>query len=362
MITDRGTKVEDIDTPALLLDLENLERNIKRMADYFHDKQTKMRPHIKTHKCPIIAHKQIAAGAEGIACQKLSEAEVMVESGIRDVLITNQVIGWNKVLRLAKLAHHSTITVLVDNTENVQQLSTAAQQEGVQLGVLEEINVGMNRCGVPPGDGAVALAREISNKQGLNFKGILGYEGHCVLIDNYEHKKSLCLEAMTKNIETKNKLEQSGLRVESVRAGGTSTYNITGTYPGITEVHPGTYATMDAKFKSMGIPFDNAVTLLTSVISNLQPGRFTLDAGMKAITSEYGLPQPRREGLELTHLYEEHALVEDKNLQTHLGLGDKVELVPTHGCTTINLHDQFHCVRHGYLESVWSISARGKIS
>ena len=362
MIPELGIKVEDIDTPALLLDLDVLEANIRKMADYFRDKPAKMRPHIKTHKCPIIAHKQIAAGAEGVACQKLSEAEVMVESGIRDVLITNQVIGWNKVLRLAKLAHHSAITVLVDNSENVQQLSTAAQQEGVELGVLEEIDVGMNRCGVPSGEAAVGLAREISSRKGLNFKGILGYEGHCVLLDDYERKRTLCLEAMAKNIETKKKLEQSGLRVESVRAGGTSTYNITGTYPGITEVHPGTYATMDTKFKKMGIPFDYAVTLLTSVISNPQAGRFTVDAGMKSITHENGLPQPKQGGLELIHLYEEHGLLEARNQQDYLKIGDKLELIPTHGCTTINLHDKFHCVRNGYLEAVWKISARGMFS
>jgi D-serine deaminase-like pyridoxal phosphate-dependent protein len=362
MDIERGTKVEDLDTPALLLDLEVLEDNIRGMADYFHNKPTKMRPHIKTHKCPLIAHKQILAGAEGIACQKLGEAEVMVESGIHDVLITNQVVGWEKILRLAKLAHHSTITVLADNAENVRQLSKTAQQEGVQLGVLEEVNVGMNRCGVPPGDGAIELAREISKSESLNFRGILGYEGHCVLIDDFERKKSLCLEAMAKNIDTRNRLEQSGLRVESVRAGGTSTYDIAGTYPGITEVHPGTYATMDAKFKNMGIPFGYAVTLLTSVISNPNRGKYTLNAGMKAISPEYGLPQPKSEGLRVTHLYEEHALVEDKTPENHLKIGDKLELVPTHGCTTINLHDEFHCVRNGYLEAVWKISARGKFS
>jgi D-serine deaminase-like pyridoxal phosphate-dependent protein len=331
------------------------------MTNFFHNKPVKMRPHVKTHKCPIIAHKQIAAGAEGIACQKLSEAEVMVESGIHDVFITNQVIGWSKLLRLARLAHHSNLTLLVDDLVNVSQLSKAAEQESVEINVLIEIDVGMHRCGVQPGQPALALAREIVTKPGLNFVGILGYEGHCVLIDDYNTKKRFCQEALAKNIQTKQLLEGSGLNVEKVCAGGTSTYDITGVYPGISEIHPGTYATMDLKFKKMGIPFDYAVTLLTSVISNPTPNKFTTDAGLKAISQEFGLPEPRLTGMKMIHLYEEHGLLEQTSGKRPQ-VGDKVELIPTHGCTTINLHNQFHCVRNGYLESTWKISARGMFS
>jgi D-serine deaminase-like pyridoxal phosphate-dependent protein len=359
---ERGTKIEDLDTPALLLDLDILESNIKEMSEFFRNKPIKMRPHTKTHKTPIIAHKQIAAGAEGIACQKLSEAEVMVESGIRDVFVTNQVVGWNKVLRLARMAHHSKISVIVDDVANVQQLSQAATQEGVTLNVLVEVNVGMNRCGVPPGPPAVKLAKEIKRAPDLNFQGILGYEGHCVLLDDYEKKKQLCLEALAKNVETKRLLMDSGLNVEKVCAGGTSTYDITGVYPGITEIHPGTYATMDLKFKNMGMPFDCAVTLLTSVISTPSQGRATVDAGMKAISEEFGIPKVDRPDTKLVHLYEEHGLLELGESAKPLHPTDKVQLVPTHGCTTINLHDKFHCTRRGYLEAIWSIAARGKFS
>lgn len=342
--------------------MDILDQNIKKMADFFHNKQARMRPHIKTHKCPIIAHKQITAGAKGIACQKLSEAEVMVESGISDVFITNEVVGWDKTLRLARLAHHSNMIVLVDDRDNVNQLSKAAELEGVQINVLVEVDVGMHRCGVQPGQPAVNLAREIRTKPGLIFKGILGYEGHCVLIDDYNQKKALCQEALGKDVETKQLLEKSGLHVERVCAGGTSTYDIAGGYSGITEIHPGTYATMDLKFKNMGMPFDCAVTLLTSIISNPGPGKFTVDAGMKAISQEYGLPRAKLDGTQLVHLYEEHCLLENKTNGQQLRLGDKVELIPTHGCTTINLHNQFYCVRNGYLEAVWKISARGMIT
>ena len=355
-------KVEDLDTPALLLDLEILDRNITRMADFFRGKPTKMRPHIKTHKCPIIAHKQIAAGAEGVACQKLSEAEVMVESGIDDIFITNQVVGWSKVLRLARLGHHSEMTVIVDNAENVDQLSKAAELEGVVINALVEIDVGMHRSGVQSGENAVTLAQHVTRKPGLNFLGILGYEGHCVLIDDYDQKKNLCLKALSKNLEMKKLLEDSGLKVQKVCAGGTSTYDITGVYPGISEIHPGTYATMDLKFKNMGMPFDCAVTLLTSVISKPAPGKFTVDAGLKAISSEYGMSQPKLAKTKLVHLYEEHGLLEQESIGSQPKLGDRVELIPMHGCTTINLHDQFLCIRKGYLESVWNISARGRFS
>jgi D-serine deaminase-like pyridoxal phosphate-dependent protein len=361
-LNERGTKIEDLDTPALLLDLDLLEQNIKVMSDFFRGKSARMRPHIKTHKSPTIAHKQLAAGAEGIACQKLSEAEVMVEAGIGDVFITNEVVGWSKVLRLAHLAHHSNVTVLVDDPENLNQLSKAAELEGVKINAVVEVDVGMQRCGVQPGQPALDLAKHVARKPGLNFLGILGYEGHCVLIDDFEQKKKLCLEALSKNIDTKEFIEKSGLKVEKVCAGGTSTYAITGIQPGITEIHPGTYATMDLKFKNMGMPFDCAVTLLTSVISNPAPGKFTLDGGLKAISEEYGLPKPRLAKTKLVHLYEEHGLLELEDGGQSLKRGDKVELIPTHGCTTINLHNQFHCVRKGYLESVWTISARGMFS
>jgi D-serine deaminase-like pyridoxal phosphate-dependent protein len=362
LIAERGTKIEDLDTPVLLLDLDILESNIKKMAEFFRNKPVRLRPHIKTHKTPIIAHKQVAAGADGIACQKLTEAEVMVESGIRDVFVTNQVVGWNKALRLARLAHHSKISVIVDDAMNVRQLSQAASQVGVTLNVLVEVNVGMNRCGVPPGKPAVTLAKEIVNAHGLKFQGILGYEGHCVLLDDYAKKKQLCLEALAKDVETKQLLIDSGLDVEKVCAGGTSTYDITGLYPGITEIHPGTYATMDLKFKNMGMPFDCAVTLLTSVISTPTTGRATIDAGMKAISQEFGIPKVDRSDTKLVHLYEEHGLLELGESAKPLHPADKVQLVPTHGCTTINLHDKFHCTRRGYLEAVWNIAGRGKFS
>jgi len=362
MVVERGMKIEDIDTPALLLDLDCLERNIEKMVDFYKGKQTKLRPHIKTHKTPMIAHKQVRAGAKGIACQKLGEAEVMVESGIPDIFITNEVVGWNKVLRLAKLAHHSRISVLVDNQENVEQLSQAASSGGVTINVLVEVNVGMNRCGVPPGQPVVSLARNVVKAPGLHFKGILGYEGHAVLLEDYEMKKKLTLEALALNIQTRNLLVKSGIEVEEVCAGGTSTYDISGVYPGITEIHPGSYATMDLKFRRIGIPFECAVSLLTTIISTPVAGRATVDAGMKAISQEFGLPEAKTEGVEPIHLYEEHCLLKLDGVAEKLKPGDKIELVPSHGCTTINLHDDFHCVRKGYLETVWRIAARGKFS
>jgi D-serine deaminase-like pyridoxal phosphate-dependent protein len=358
---ERGTKIEELDTPALLLDMDALERNIGAMAEFFRDKPCKFRPHVKTHKTPVIAHKQLAAGAHGITCQKLGEAEVMVESGITDVFITNQVVGWDKILRLAKLAHHGVMSVMVDDPSNVEQLSKAAIAEGVTLNVLVEQNVGMDRCGVPPGKPVVSLARDVIKAEGLVFKGIIGYEGHCVLLDDYEKKKKLCLEAMALNIETRDLLIKSGIEVDEVCAGGTSTYDISGVYPGITEIHPGTYATMDLKFRDMGIPFECAVSLLTRVISTPVPGKATVDAGMKAISYEFNLPKVKSEGVELVHLYEEHGLLETSGSAV-LKHGDKIELIPTHGCTTINLHDRFYCVRDGYLEAVWRITARGAFS
>ena len=354
-----GLSRDAIDTPALLIDLDALERNIAKMAAFFRGVDAELRPHTKTHKTPIIARKQIEAGAIGVTCAKVGEAEAMVAGGVTDILIANQVVGEVKLARLASLARQATLTVAVDDPANVAALAEAALRFGATINVLVEVNVGMNRCGVEPGEPALALARVVQGTKGLVFKGLMGYEGHCVMVPDRSGRIAAATHAMTLLLDTRAYLEAAGVAVEVVSGGGTGTYDITGKLRGMTEIQAGSYATMDAKYHSVGLPFERALTLLTTVISRPTPTRAVTDAGMKAITLEFGVPQPLASpGITIDKLSEEHgiATVGDADPRP----GDKLELVPSHGCTTINLHDRYYGIRAGKVECVWQIAGRGK--
>ena len=357
-----GSRVEEIDTPALLLDLDLMEGNIARMAAAFRGLTAKLRPHAKTHKTPIIAHKQLAAGAIGITCAKLGEAEVMVEGGIRDILLANQIVGPRKISRLVSLARHAELIVAVDDAQNVQDLAQAAQAAGVWLRVLVEVDIGMHRCGVAPGEPALSLARQVEKAPGLKFAGLMGYEGHLVFVPSLEeraHRVHTDLRILT---DTVSFLESRGLPVDIISAGGTGTAMITGRLPRITEIQAGSYVFMDGRYKTIeGVDFDCALTLLTTVVSRPRPDRVIIDAGMKTLTHEFGLPRfKQRDDLELLGLSEEHGTVKLHDPAVALKPGDKLELVPSHGDTTLNIHDWYYGLRHGRVETIWPIAARGK--
>lgn len=355
-----------IPTPALLVDLDKMEQNIKKMAQFFQDKKANLRPHIKTHKTPAIAHKQIKAGAIGVTCQKLAEAEVMADVGIKDILISNEIVEPQKIKRLVNLSKHTDLKVAVDNSRNILNFASAAKDKGVTLGVLVEVNIGMNRCGVSPGEPALELAQKIHQQPYLEFLGLMGYEGHTVFIQSYEERKRKAEEALRLLIDTKRFLGENGLKCRIVSGGGTGTFSITGSYPGITEVQAGNYVTMDTKYASIegvGEKFEQALTLLTTVISRPTPGRAVLDIGMKAVSTDTGPPElicPGR--ARVGHLSEEHTPVDilDDIAGEKLQVGTKIELAPAHGCTTFNLHDQVYGIRNNEVESIWEIKARGE--
>jgi D-serine deaminase-like pyridoxal phosphate-dependent protein len=358
-----GIPKAELDTPALLIDLDVMEGNIQKMADFFKTVNAEIRPHVKTHKTPIIAHKQIEAGAIGVTCAKLGEAEAMIHAGIRDVLIANQIVGAQKIARLINLAKHSEIMVAVDDPNNVDQLSAAARAKGVSLRVLIEVNTGMNRCGTEPGQPTLALAQHILKSKGLTFEGLMGYEGHVIANPNRIEREIATRKAVNLLIDTQNFLEENGIPVKIMSGGGTGTYAITGSYPEITEVQAGSYVFMDATYRKsegVGDQFGCALTLLTSVVSRPEPTRVIIDAGLKVLAKEFGLPQPVGvEGLELIGLSEEHGKL-TADVSVNLKPGDKIELLPTHCCTTVNLHDRYYGIRNGIVESVWEIAARGK--
>jgi D-serine deaminase-like pyridoxal phosphate-dependent protein len=357
-----GSPIEEIDTPALLLDLDVMERNIARMATAFRSLSAKLRPHAKTHKTPIIAHQQLAAGAIGITCAKLGEAEVMVAGGIRDVLLANQIVGARKIARLVSLARYADLIVAVDDGQNVADLSDAAQAAGVSLRVLVEVNVGQNRCGVEPGEPALVLAQQIERSAGLEFAGLMGYEGHLVFVPSLLERERRVQKDMQALIEAVSFLESHSLPVDIVSAGGTGTAMLTGALPRITEIQAGSYVFMDGRYKTIeGVNFDCALTLLTTVMSRPRPDRVIVDAGMKTLTHEFGLPRfKERDDLELLGLSEEHGTVKLQDPSVSLRPGDQLEIIPSHGDTTLNLHDYYYGMRRGRVETIWPIAARGK--
>jgi D-serine deaminase-like pyridoxal phosphate-dependent protein len=356
-----GTLKSQIPTPALLIYQEVLEDNITLMAQFFKNYTAKLRPHFKTHKSPLLARKQIKAGAIGMTCAKVGEAEILVDAGIESILIANEIIDPVKIGRVAQLALKSQLIVAVDQADNLRMLSQAAQKTGSVIHVVVEIDVGMKRCGVQPGEAALSLARLASQLPGLHFSGVLGYEGQAVLISDREKRSRAARQAMQLLVETANLIRQAGLPVEIVSAGGTGTYDLTGIFPGITEVEAGSYLFMDTSYRRLGLPFRCALTLLATIISMPSTHRAIIDAGMKVLSTDNGLPEViARTGLKLTALHEEHGILEVDPTRTQLQVGERVELIPNHVCTTVNLHDRYYALRDDRLEVIWPITGRGK--
>jgi len=352
----------DLDTPALLLELGALESNLERMAAFFTNRPCRLRPHFKSHKCTRIARKQMAAGASGITCAKLGEAEVVAEAGIQDILIANQIVGRRKIDRLIALAKRARPMVAADSAENVRMLSAAAAAAGVTLGVLVEVDIGMNRCGVKPGQPAVELARLIASSPGLKFEGLQSYEGHLVDLRDEVERAEKTRAAQGLAVETRRAIERSGIPVHLVTGGGTGTYTITGDYPGVDEVQAGSYAAMDWWYSDIRPEFQQAMSILATIVSRPAPNEAIVDVGRKGIGAEFGPPRIKAvPGASVVRFgSEEHTAVE---LPPGSGLrvGDQLELIPSHGCTTSNLYREFVVHRRGVVEELWPIEGSGKL-
>ncbi len=358
-----GTPKLELDTPAFLVDTGIMEANIEKMAAWFREKPAGLRPHMKHHKCPTIALKQIAAGAVGVCCQKLGEAEAMADGGVQDILITYEVLGQAKIQRLLHLAQRTNLLVTVDDPGNVQDLSQAAASAGVTLGILVDINCGQNRCGVDPGEPGVALSRAVSRSPNLQLRGICGYEGHLQAVADLEGRTLRARQAMEQVVATAEAIRSEGMSCDIVSSGGTGTYNITGDYPGITEVQAGSYVFMDAAYRRVMDDFQVAGTILTTVVSRASPDRAVLDCGMKGISTDQWPPEiVGMPGVQVRSVSDEHLsvnLTDDESRQ--LRPGDKLELVPGHNDTTVHLHSHLFAMRQGVLEDVWEVAGRGRI-
>ena len=351
--------VSELETPILMIDLDVMERNLHKMAAFFKNRPAKLRPHTKTHKTAALAHKQIEAGAIGICCGSLDEAEVMISRGIRDVLVTREIVSPEKTARVAALARHSDIMIVVDDEEVANQFSQAGEAQGTQIRTLVDVDLGLGRCGVQPGEPALALSRKVANTRGLQYMGLMGYEGSKHGIDAAIRDRE-CRQALKTLMATKELVERDGIAVEIVSGGATTTYKVSGSFPGVTEVQAGTYLIFDAEYHSFFPEFECALTVLTTVISRPSRERVTTDAGKKKLTEDSGLPTARDSNdLRLLALNEEHGILELTDLTRDYRVGDKLEIIPSHGCTTFNLYDQVYGMRNDLVETIWDIAGRG---
>jgi D-serine deaminase-like pyridoxal phosphate-dependent protein len=355
-----GLRKEELDTPVLLVDLDRLERNINRTAAFFRDRGVGWRPHSKGHKIPALAHLELAAGALGIICAKLGEAEVMAAAGVTGIMIANEIVGPIKTRRLAALCRRSPVIVAVDCIENVRDLAHAAQEAGSTIGVVVEVDTGSGRAGAQPGQPALDLASEASRLSGLRFMGIMGWEGHTRRIKDPVPRKAAIEKAVGQLVDTAQLCRDNGIPVEIVSCGGTGTEEFSSLVPGVTEIQAGGIVFNDVFYTELGVTTEPALTVLSTVTSRPAPRTVTTDAGKKTMSMDVALPRPL--GLEAVsvRLSAEHATIELKE-PSSLRVGDQVEWFVGYADTTVHLHDEVHCIRNGRVEAVWPVAGRGRI-
>ncbi|HEX4206897.1 MAG TPA: DSD1 family PLP-dependent enzyme [Ktedonobacteraceae bacterium] len=361
-----GDPLGALDTPSMIVDLALMEGNIARLMERLRSKQVHVRPHLKTVKSPELAHKLLAAGAIGGCVAKVSEAEVMAQGGIEDLLITSEIAGKPKLARLVALVQqHPRIKVVVDSLVGAQTLNEAMHDARLAVDALIDLNVGQNRCGVLPGKEALALARHIGKLSNVHLVGVQGYEGHLQHIHAPEERAQRCRQAMQLLSETAVRLREAGFSIEIVSTGGTGTAEICADYGGITEVQPGSFVFMDIDYRNALGPhplYANALTILSTVISRPTPTQAVVDAGLKSLSTDSGMPEPRGlSGIAYQPGGDEHGILRWAKGTVQLEVGDRIELIPSHIDTTINLHDSYYAYRDGTLEAIWPVAARGKV-
>src|SRR3954451_10265203 len=371
--------VEDIDTPALIVDLAPFERNLEKMARVAREAGVRLRPHAKTHKCPEIAKRQIALGAVGQCVQKVAEAEALASAGIRDILVSNEIVGASKLRRLARLAEDARIALCFDDAGQVDAASRVAGDHGVELGGLVEIEGGVGRgalveSGVGRGRGAAAAGpppapppRRIADAPHLRFEGLQAYHGRAQHLPTAAERRQAidgAIEAVRKTVEA---LAAAGLPCPSVTGAGTGTFRLEAASGVYNELQVRSYVFMDTDYARIGAAdggpyreFEHSLFVLSSVMSVPARDRAILDAGLKSYSAEKGPPWVHdRPGLKVVGVSDEHAKLHLSAETTPLRLGDKLRLIPGHCDPTVNLHDWYVGVRAGYVEALWPIAARG---
>ena len=346
---------QEIETPALLVDLDRMEANLERMAAFFRTVPAKLRPHFKNHRSPELAARQLHAGAIGITCSTLHEAECLVEHGVRSVLLANEIADPAKIRRLVELARQAEVIVCVDNDKAAAELARAGRDRQTPLSVLVDVDVGLHRCGVPPGEPAVRLAHSVVEK-GLRFRGLMGYAGHVSHQPPGPAKEEAVAATLRPLMETKACLEREGVPVEIVSAGATGTYSSICCYPGVTEVQAGSYLLMDTNYRQTCTDFDLALTMLATVISKTDGQRVVVDAGLKALSCERGLSILKdMDGLTANRFNAEHGILDLQDSLSPVQIGDKIEFLVRYSDATINLHERMYGIRNGQVEEVFHL-------
>ncbi|HEY4041864.1 MAG TPA: DSD1 family PLP-dependent enzyme [Rhodopila sp.] len=365
-----GMREDDIDTPALLIDLDGFEFNLDAMAALLAPTGTKLRAHAKTHKSPVIASLQIARGAVGNCVQKVAEAEVLAWGGIRDILVSNEVVGAAKLARLCALSRIAKIAVCADDGVQVAAIEAAAANAGKRMTVLVEIDVGAARCGVQPGPNAVALATRIAASKHLIFGGLQAYHGSAQHKRMPTERRALIGGAVDASRRTVEQLRQQGLACPIVGGAGTGTFEIESQSGVYTEIQAGSYVFMDADYArnldADGVPvstFRHALFVLSTVMSQSQTGIAVLDAGHKAVAVDSGPPTVwQRPDIRYTSASDEHGKLQYTSETAAPKVGEKLRLVPGHCDPTVDKFDWYVGVRNGRVECLWPVAARGGMS
>jgi D-serine deaminase-like pyridoxal phosphate-dependent protein len=352
-----GMHRDELVTPALVLDIDAAQRNIDRMASELRRiGPATIRPHYKTHKSPDLARRQVQAGAGGLSMATVWEAAVLAGDGFDDLFVVNTVSHPDKIRVLAELARDGRILVAVDEAANAASHSVAAVRAGSTVGIVVEVDTGMNRCGVDTADEALELARQISDLPGLRFEGITGYEGHCTLTPEEDLRHTKQHEAMELFTGVADFLEANGVPCAIRSAGGIATWHWTAAYPGITEIQAGSYVVMDNFHGRMTQGFEHSLTIQASVISR-QSGQVIVDAGNKSVADPYNVTIVGH-GLKVFRSDEEHGIFAAPEGST-LKVGDCVALIPGYSPSTVNFYDAFHVVRDDVVVDVWPVIPRG---
>jgi 3-hydroxy-D-aspartate aldolase len=364
-----GMSLDEVDTPALVVDLDAFERNLKRMADRVAGTGVRMRPHAKTHKCAVIALKQMELGAVGVCCQKVSEAEALVYGGVKDVLVTNEIVGKTKLRRLMGLAGMARISTCADDPAQIVALNEAAGEAGITLPVHVEVNMGGNRCGVEPGEPALALARQVMDARHLSFAGLQAYHGSAQHLRTWEERQKAIAGAVEKAGATRDLLAKNGIECANITGAGTGTFEFEAGSGVYTELQCGSYIFMDADYgRNLDRDghetraFEPSLFVWAIVMSRPTEDRAIVDAGLKALGMDSGPPNVWDEpAARFDRASDEHGRLVISGATNRLRLGDKIKLVPGHCDPTVNLYDWYVGVRGDRVEAIWPIVARGAV-
>jgi D-serine deaminase-like pyridoxal phosphate-dependent protein len=364
----RGRRKADLPTPALLVDLERLQHNLRTMAEHCKNAGCGFRPHAKTHKCPEIARRQVAAGALGVCVATVPEAEAMVAAGIRGVLLTSPILERHKIARMVTLAQKGEVMLAVGHPRQVDLLDEAAQAAKITINVLVDLDVGDRRTGIQPGEPALELGRRISRAKQLRLRGLQAYAGLASHVVGFERRDKVSRQAMGQAVDTRDLFAKNNLEAGILSGGSTGTYNIDSAIRGITELQVGSFVFMDVDYRRIGgrnnapvyEDFQPSLTVLTTVVSATHADRVTVDAGTKALDTTVSLRAQAkdRQGISYGFGGDEFGILTAEQGAELPRLGDRLEFIVPHCDPTTNLHDRIYAMRGDRVEAVWPIRAR----